>query len=89
MSNSTKVKFKKGSDLIELDLKPVISSNIQAYAFKEGYLYLTFKNGGPFIYQYDLTDRPELEQGFIQAESKGKFFYKHIKTLQTDKKLLL
>lgn len=65
-----------------IELKPVESSQIKAIGYDEktGTLAVAFKYGTGAIYHYpDVLE--ETHQAFVNAESIGQFFGKHIKAL--------
>lgn len=62
-------------------LKKVKSSNIEAVGYFDGAgLFVQFKSGK--VYQYPKANK-ELYLDFIKSDSKGKFFHKNIKHLDS------
>lgn len=54
----------------------VLSSNIDSIGYEKGTLEIKFHNGG--LYQYLGTSK-ELFDNMLNAESKGKFFWRYIR----------
>lgn len=62
---------------VKLDLQPVQSSRIAAYAYDEAtmLLFIGFPNGN--VYEYQAVE-PDTWEGFSEAQSKGSFFNQRI-----------
>lgn len=61
-----------------MDLKPVISSNIQAVGYdpESQTLHVQFKGGSTYAFA---GVPPEHHSGLLDAESAGQYFHKHIR----------
>lgn len=64
------------------DLRKVESSNIHSVGFDGGKIYVKFNNGG--LYAYSGATVNDYEE-FSKAESVGKHFHSHIKSLEAEK----
>lgn len=65
-------------------MKPVKSSNIEAVGYKDGVLSVKFKFGD---HVYDYPDVTEAEhKAFVDSESIGSHFHKHIKNRKFTKR---
>lgn len=67
-------------------MTPVESNQVGAVGYDPASktLAVTFTRGAGAIYHYPNVE-PEVHAAFMAAESKGKFFGEHIKTLPFDK----
>lgn len=71
---------------VAIPMEPVESNQVKAigYDAETKTLAVTFTRGPGNIYHYPNVE-PELHVNFMQAESKGTFFGKHVKELPFDK----
>ena len=71
----------------DIELTPVESSNVDSigYSRKRYRLYVKFKNN-PNIYRFEGVSK-NTHTNFMKSESKGKYFYKHIKGKYTSTKI--
>ncbi len=61
---------------VDMDMQPVVSSDLHSVGYAEGVLRIRFNSGGTYRY----TGVPErVFRGLIAAQSHGRFFYANIK----------
>jgi len=74
--------FNDAAERIEIPLTPVQSNQVKAVGYDAATqtLAVTFTRGPGTVYQYPNV-APDLHKQFMEAESKGIFFGKHIKAL--------
>lgn len=74
--------FNDSAEYVEIALQPVESSQVRAIGYDEATrtLAVTFVHGIGAVYQYQGV-APEVHTAFVSAESIGKYFGKHIKSL--------
>jgi hypothetical protein len=59
-----------------MNMIEVESSNIESVGYENNQLFVKFKSGGLYAYK---NVPSALYQQFLTAESKGKYFFSHIK----------